>query len=185
MLQGPAGNGLDQIYSPEQAANGAANITDAQYDMLHVRSLDLTRRCQNTVPSVALPRRLVASWRLCSCGRSKGTRSRFVNRNRVAMLHTSLLHGACAPMTLPLTLTHILHHCACCALQSNPVLTPAVCCGQWLDRRQQQWQIPDHVQRHPRRLGDGADEAADAVRYGSPVRLDFPRSILCICGAAG
>ena len=70
MLQGPAGNGLDQIYSPEQAANGAVNITDAQYDMLHVRVLELTRRCQNTVPSVALPRRLVASWRLCSCGRS-------------------------------------------------------------------------------------------------------------------
>ena len=37
MLQGPSGDGLDEIYDPEQAANGAVNITDSQYDMLHVR----------------------------------------------------------------------------------------------------------------------------------------------------
>ena len=39
MLQGPFGDALDEIYNPEQSANGAANLTDAQYDMLHVRSV--------------------------------------------------------------------------------------------------------------------------------------------------
>ncbi len=42
MLQGPAGDGLDEIYDPEQSANGSLNITDAQYDMLHVRTLTQT-----------------------------------------------------------------------------------------------------------------------------------------------
>jgi hypothetical protein len=42
MLQGANGTGLDQVYNPEQSANGAQNITDSQYDMLHVRLYDLS-----------------------------------------------------------------------------------------------------------------------------------------------
>ena len=38
MLQGPSGDALDEIYNPEQSANGAASLTDYQYDQLHVRS---------------------------------------------------------------------------------------------------------------------------------------------------
>ena len=41
MLQGPNGTGLDQVYNPEQNANGAENLTDSQYDMLHVRLSEL------------------------------------------------------------------------------------------------------------------------------------------------
>ena len=37
MLQGPSGTGLDDVYNPEQEANDSANITTAEYDMLHVR----------------------------------------------------------------------------------------------------------------------------------------------------
>ena len=39
MLQGASGNALDEIYDPEQAANGDENITDSAYDMLHVRRM--------------------------------------------------------------------------------------------------------------------------------------------------
>ena len=38
ILQGSNGDALDEIYSPEQAANGVGNnYTDSEYDMLHVR----------------------------------------------------------------------------------------------------------------------------------------------------
>jgi len=47
ILQGASGNALDEVYSPEQAANGEGNnLTDSTYDMLHVRhsaTLILTR----------------------------------------------------------------------------------------------------------------------------------------------
>ena len=37
ILQGASGNALDEVYSPEQAANGEGNnLTDSTYDMLHV-----------------------------------------------------------------------------------------------------------------------------------------------------
>ena len=69
MLQGANGTGLDQVYNPEQNANGAENITDSQYDMLHVRLSDPNSEHNDRTSTGQGPRTSALAWvlALTSC----------------------------------------------------------------------------------------------------------------------